>query len=69
LDKELRRKLMTGITILKRVWFSIFAANDEDVSIDKVVILDMTDGQKKERVTSYSRNIKSIEKTPTIKPP
>jgi hypothetical protein len=33
------------------IWFLIFAANDEDVSIDKVVILDMTDGQEKERIT------------------
>jgi hypothetical protein len=33
------------------IWFSIFAANDEQVSIDKVVILDMTDGQEKERIT------------------
>lgn len=32
------------------IWFSIFAANDEDVSIDKVVILDMTEGQEKERI-------------------
>jgi hypothetical protein len=33
------------------VWFSIFAANDEDVSIDKIVILDMTDGYENERIT------------------
>lgn len=32
------------------IWFSIFAANDENVSIDKIVILDMTDGQEKERI-------------------
>ncbi|MEZ4776491.1 MAG: hypothetical protein R3D00_25165 [Bacteroidia bacterium] len=32
------------------VWFSIFAANDEDILIDKVVILDMTEGQEKERI-------------------
>ncbi|GHN01157.1 hypothetical protein WSM22_26460 [Cytophagales bacterium WSM2-2] len=32
------------------IWFSIFAANDDGVSIDKVVILDMTDGQEKNRI-------------------
>jgi hypothetical protein len=32
------------------IWFAIFAAYDEDVSIDKVVILDMTNGHEKERI-------------------
>lgn len=32
------------------IWFSFFAANHKDISIDKVVILDMTDGQEKERI-------------------
>jgi hypothetical protein len=33
------------------IWFAIFAAYDEGVSIDKVVILDMTNGLEKERIT------------------
>jgi hypothetical protein len=32
------------------IWFSIFVAHKEDVIIDKVVILDMTDGQESERI-------------------
>jgi len=32
------------------VWFAIFAANDEDVAINKVVILDMTSGQETDRI-------------------
>jgi len=32
------------------IWFAIFAAYGEDVSIDKVVILDMTNGHEKERI-------------------
>ena len=32
------------------VWFGIFAANDEDVQIDKVVILDMTEGKEERRI-------------------
>ena len=32
------------------VWFAFFAAYDEDASIDKVVILDMTDGLEKKRI-------------------
>ena len=32
------------------IWFAIFAANDEDISIDKVVILDMTNGQERDRI-------------------
>ncbi|MCE9540465.1 MAG: hypothetical protein K8R85_14790 [Bacteroidetes bacterium] len=33
------------------IWFGIFAANDEDVQIDKVVILDMTAGEERQRIT------------------
>lgn len=33
------------------IWFGIFAANDEDVKIDKVVILDMTAGEEGQRIT------------------
>ena len=33
------------------IWFSIFEANDENVSIDTVVILDMTAGQERERIS------------------
>ena len=32
------------------IWFPIFAAYDEKTWIDKVVILDMTDGQEKNRI-------------------
>lgn len=32
------------------VWFAFFAAYDENVSIDKVVILDMTEGQEKKKI-------------------
>jgi hypothetical protein len=35
------------------VWFSIFAANDEDVLIDKVVILDMTEGYEREIIIKF----------------
>lgn len=34
------------------IWFSIFAANDEDVTIEKVVILDMTDGRESNRINN-----------------
>lgn len=33
------------------IWFGIFAANDEDVQIDKVLILDMTAGEERQRIT------------------
>lgn len=33
------------------IWFGIFAANDEDVQIYKVVILDMTAGEERQRIT------------------
>ena len=32
------------------IWFSIFTAYNEDVSINRVVILDMTSGQETERI-------------------
>lgn len=32
------------------VWFACFAAYNENISIDKVVILDMTDGLEKRRI-------------------
>jgi hypothetical protein len=32
------------------IWFGIHSAYDEDVQIDKVVILDMTDGKERERI-------------------
>jgi hypothetical protein len=32
------------------IWFAIFAAYNEDVSIDKIIILNMTNGQEKERI-------------------
>lgn len=34
----------------EEIWFSIFSAYDENVSIEKVVILDMTEGQEKARI-------------------
>src|SRR5690606_38446072 len=34
----------------KGVWFGIFGAYDEDVQIDKVVILDMTEGKETQRI-------------------
>jgi hypothetical protein len=40
------------------IWFAIFAAYDEEVSIDKVVILDMTNGQEKERITKLLEEYK-----------
>ena len=33
------------------IWFGIFAANDEDVQIDKVLILDLTAGVERQRIT------------------
>jgi hypothetical protein len=41
------------------IWFSIFAANDEDVSIDTVVILDMTAGQERERISKLLEEYKA----------
>ena len=32
------------------IWFSIFTAYGEDVLIDKVVILDMTNGDERGRI-------------------
>ena len=40
------------------IWFAVFAANDEDVSIDKVVILDMTNGQEKDRIVKLLEEYK-----------
>jgi hypothetical protein len=41
------------------VWFGIFSANDEDVQIDKVVILDMTAGKERERITKLIEEYKA----------
>jgi hypothetical protein len=41
------------------IWFSIFAANDEDVVIDKVVILDMTNGDERERIEKLIEEYKA----------
>jgi hypothetical protein len=42
------------------IWFGIHSAYDEDARIDKVVILDMTDGRERERIekllASYTVN-------------
>jgi hypothetical protein len=40
------------------IWFAVFAANDEDVSIDKVVILDMTNGQERDRIVKLLEEYK-----------
>ena len=32
------------------IWFSIFAAHHDEVQIDKIVVLDMTDGQEMGRI-------------------
>src|SRR5687768_7629730 len=40
------------------IWFSIFAANDEDIEIDKVVILDLTDGKEAERINKLIEGFK-----------
>lgn len=40
------------------IWFAVFAANDEDVSIDKVVILDMTNGQERDRIINLLEEYK-----------
>jgi len=32
------------------IWFAVFVARREDVSIDKVVILDMTEGKEREEI-------------------
>jgi hypothetical protein len=32
------------------IWFSIFAANYEEISIDKIVVLDMTENKERERI-------------------
>jgi hypothetical protein len=41
------------------VWFGIFAANDEDVDIDKVVILDLTEGVERERINKLIDGFKA----------
>jgi len=41
------------------IWFGIFAANDEDVQIDKVVILDMTAGEEEQRITKLIDGFKA----------
>lgn len=33
------------------IWFGIFAANDGDLQIDKVVFLDMTEGEEGQRIS------------------
>ncbi|MCB9237360.1 MAG: hypothetical protein H6580_05480 [Flammeovirgaceae bacterium] len=40
------------------IWFAFFAAYDEDVSIDKVVILDMTNGEEKGRIKNLLEKYK-----------
>ncbi len=43
------------------VWFGIYAANDEDVHIDKVVILHMTDGKERTKIEKLIRGIQVSE--------
>lgn len=43
------------------IWFSIFAAKDEDVTIEKVVILDMTDGRESNRIDNLLNKFSSEE--------
>lgn len=40
------------------IWFGIFAANDEDVQINKVVILDMTEGKEEQRIKKLIEKFK-----------
>ena|SRR5690606_11478480 len=40
------------------IWFAFFAAYDENVSIDKVVILDMTNGQENDRIKNLLEEYK-----------
>ncbi len=40
------------------IWFAIFAAYHEEVSIDKIVVLDMTDGNELNRIDKLLTDLK-----------
>ena len=40
------------------IWFAIFAAHHEEVSIDKIVVLDMTDGNELNRIDKILTDLK-----------
>jgi len=40
------------------IWFAIFAAHHDEVLIDKVVVLDMTDGNELDRIEKLLNNLK-----------
>ncbi|WP_332022532.1 DUF7684 family protein [Kaistella sp.] len=40
------------------IWFAIFAAHHEEVSIDKIVVLDMTDGNEFNRIDKLLTDLK-----------
>lgn len=40
------------------IWFAIFAAHHEEVSIDKIVVLDMTDGNELNRIDKLLTDLK-----------
>ena len=43
------------------IWFAIFAAHHEKVSIDKVVVLDMTNGNELNKINNLLTNLKVTE--------
>jgi hypothetical protein len=47
------------------IWFAIFAAYDEEININEVVILDMTDGREIPRIKAYISKIRE-EKSDNI---
>lgn len=41
------------------IWFALFAAQDNQVALKQVAILDVTQGQERERVTTYLHSLQA----------
>lgn len=41
------------------IWFALFAAQDNQIALKQVTILDLTQGQERERVTNYLHSLQA----------